>query len=431
MDNWIDITNFGFAIGGLVIAFIGLFINYSAYYLDNNSKIFFRLFFLFLVLYVSSNLLSQISLFYHYHSLVSLSRFAIFIESLSSSVLLLFFSMYLMKHLKNKKKKTMIFYIAFGLWVIYFAILVITQFTQNIYYFTDDNVYHRGRYYSLLLIPPILAIALNLLVIIKNKKALAPKIRKAFCFYLIIPLICSIVQMFTYGLFLIVIGTSISALLMMFYIVNEQVNMYILQKEETIKARTNTMLLQMRPHFIYNTMTSIYYLCEQNPDKAMETINNFTNYLRRNYSAISSSSTIPFKDELEHVQAYLAIEQTRFEDNLTVEFDTPNTNFRLPPLTLQPIVENSVKYGVDPELNPLHIKITSKETEKDNVITVTDTGPGFDENDPMPDDNKEPHVALKNIRERLDIMSNGSISIEKKAEGGTEVTIIIPKNYEI
>ncbi|MCR5624417.1 MAG: sensor histidine kinase, partial [Lachnospiraceae bacterium] len=142
-------------------------------------------------------------------------------------------------------------------------------------------------------------------------------------------------------------------------------------------------------------------------------------------------STIPFKDELEHVQAYLAIEETRFEDLLTVEFDTPNINFRIPPLTLQPIVENSVKYGVDPELAPMHIKISSVETDDNNVITVTDTGPGFDESSPMQDDNKEPHVALKNIRERLDVMSGGTISISKRAEGGTKVTIIIPKPYNI
>jgi LytS/YehU family sensor histidine kinase len=135
----------------------------------------------------------------------------------------------------------------------------------------------------------------------------------------------------------------------------------------------------MRPHFIYNTMTSIYYLCEQNPKKAMETIDNFTNYLRKNFSAIAKNGTIPFRDELEHVRAYLAIEKVRFEGKLFVEFDTPHTNFRIPPLTLQPIIENSIKYGVDPELEPLYITVQTNETDNGSEIIVIDNGPGFDE----------------------------------------------------
>ena len=201
---------------------------------------------------------------------------------------------------------------------------------------------------------------------------------------------------------------------------------YVRQREENVQAQASINVLKMRPHFIYNTMTSIYYLCEQDPQKAMETINNFTNYLRKNFSAIAKHEAIPFREELEHTRTYLAIEQTRFEGKLFVEFDTPHVNFRLPPLTLQPIVENSVKYGVDPELDPLYITVSTSHKDNGSEIIVTDTGPGYIDNEATADDNREPHIAIDNIRERLAMMCQGTIQFSAREGGGTVVRIWIP-----
>ncbi|WP_294492173.1 sensor histidine kinase, partial [uncultured Ruminococcus sp.] len=117
------------------------------------------------------------------------------------------------------------------------------------------------------------------------------------------------------------------------------------------------MVLQMRPHFIYNSMMAIYYLCKLDADKAQQVTLDFTTYLRRNFAAIASENTVPFKDELEHTRAYLALEQAQFEDRLFVSFDTKHTMFRVPPLTLQPLVENAVKHGMDPDGDPLSISV--------------------------------------------------------------------------
>lgn len=74
---------------------------------------------------------------------------------------------------------------------------------------------------------------------------------------------------------------------------------------------------------------------------------------------IASKNTVQFKDELEHTRAYLAVEQAQFEDSLFVSFDTPHTLFRVPPLTLQPILENAVKHGMGTSSKPIHIsKVT-------------------------------------------------------------------------
>jgi sensor histidine kinase YesM len=93
----------------------------------------------------------------------------------------------------------------------------------------------------------------------------------------------------------------------------------------------------------------------------------------------------------------------------------------VPPLTLQPIVENAVKHGRDPNAGSLHISIQTRKTDKGSEITVTDNGCGYD-----PADDSEPHIALKNIRQRLSLMCGGSLTITPCEDRGTVVTVMIP-----
>ena len=93
---------------------------------------------------------------------------------------------------------------------------------------------------------------------------------------------------------------------------------------------------------------------------------------------------------------------------LTVEYDTPHTRFRVPPLTLQPIVENAVKHGMDPDSAPLRICIRTRETDAGHEITVEDNGPGFAQTNM---DESEPHIALANIQQRLEIMCGGTLTV--------------------
>ncbi len=181
------------------------------------------------------------------------------------------------------------------------------------------------------------------------------------------------------------------------------------------------MVLQMRPHFIYNTLMSIYSLCNQDPQKARQVTLDFTNYLRKNFNAVASDSAVPFSAELEHTRAYLAVEQAQHEEMLVVEFDMPFTSFRLPPLTLQPIAENAVKHGMDPYAGPLHVLIRTRKTSTGSEITVEDDGVGFD-----PAEKLRGHTTLANIRQRLDMMCGGTLEIAARDSGGTRVTIWIP-----
>ena len=426
MTDCIDLMNYGVVCAGLIVAIIGLFLTLSTPYMEKTNRRFFKIFFFLLFAYISSDLIGQLSLIMSGPDQAFVSRAAIFSESLFSSILMPMLTWYLLRCAGKKPWINPFLNSACILFFSYIILLTITQFTTGIYYITEDNVYHRGPWYPVLLLPPALLMLLNLAALFTYRKGLTIRQRKAFSIYLIVPLICMLIQMCSYGLLLIVIGTSISTLFMLIFIITDHMEQYVNEREENARAQASIMVLQMRPHFIYNTMTSIYYLCEQNPKKAMATIDNFTNYLRKNFSAIAKNGTIPFKEELEHVRTYLAIEQVRFENELFVEFDTPHMNFRIPPLTLQPIVENSVKHGVDPELDPLYISVQTSETDNGSEITVTDNGSGYEENENSANARKEPHIAIHNIRERLSIMCNGTLTISVREGGGTIVRIWIP-----
>ena len=214
----------------------------------------------------------------------------------------------------------------------------------------------------------------------------------------------------------------IKIILVELYLMARLVRRYQAQKDETVRQRTQVAILQMRPHFIHNTLMSIYYLCAQNPQKAQQVILDFSRYLQSNFTVIAREGTIPFSEELEHTRAYLAVEQARYQEQLFVEFDTPNTFFRVPALTLQPIVENAVKHGMDPDLEPLYITVTTEDTDRGIRIIVEDTGPGY-----APSDLDEPHFALNNIRERLKTMCGGTLDIAQREAGGTRVTVFVPQ----
>ena len=196
---------------------------------------------------------------------------------------------------------------------------------------------------------------------------------------------------------------------------------YQAQKEEAERQRMRAAVLQMRPHFIHNTMMTIYSLCAQDPQKARQVTRDFSTYLQDNFTAIAQEDTIPFTKELEHTKAYLAVEMARFEGQLFVEFDTPVTYFRIPPLTLQPIVENSVKHGIDPELEPLYVTVATEDAGNGVRIIIEDTGPGY-----VSQEKHESQIALDNIRDRLNVLCGGTLDIAPREAGGTKVTIFVP-----
>ena len=391
--------------------------------IDNWSKRFFRVLFTVLVLLSLSGLVEPFM--YSYSVSVAAPYFILILESLFLSLPLPMITAYLLHCCGENLRSSKLFHIVLSLEVIFVVLLTSAPFIGEFGYFIQNKEYYRGKYYPILLVPIIAIVLLNLASMIRNRKRLSHKAFLSFRIALLPITIALFVQIFVEIWPLIDICIVLSALSMYSLILSDQIEQDLSRQREIANQRASIMVLQMRPHFIYNTMTSIYCLCSQNPQLARQVIMDFTTYLRKNFTAIASSTPIPFSSELEHTRAYLAVEQAQYEDSLFVDYDTPHTFFRVPPLTLQPIVENAIKHGRDPYAGPFRISIRTRKTDCGSEIIVADNGRGFEQND-----NSEPHIALKNIQERLEIMCGGNLTITPNYGGGTLVTVIIPDNTE-
>lgn len=189
------------------------------------------------------------------------------------------------------------------------------------------------------------------------------------------------------------------------------------------EQQTQIMISQIQPHFLYNTLTSIYQLCYVDTKQAQKVIHDFSIYLRANMDGIQTKYPIPFEKELDHTKTYLEIELLRFSDILKVEYDIEVTDFRIPALSLQPLVENAVKYGIRSREDGGTVRISTRRRNGKIYISVEDDGMGFDVNESQNDGRS--HVGIENTRKRLKLMMDADLCIESKIGVGTITTIII------
>ena len=198
------------------------------------------------------------------------------------------------------------------------------------------------------------------------------------------------------------------------------------QKELALSESNNSLVLsQIQPHFLYNALTSIYRLCDVKPEAAKEAVSNFSKYLRGNLDSIKQKKMISFADELKHLQAYLSLEKIRYDDDLDIKYDIKTTEFFIPPLTVQPLVENAVNHGISDLPGGGLVTISTEEKHDYYEIRVSDNGVGFDP-ETVPEDVRS-HLGIMNVRSRLNIMCHGTLDIKSAPGDGTVAIIQIPK----
>ncbi|MBR5320318.1 MAG: histidine kinase [Clostridia bacterium] len=193
-------------------------------------------------------------------------------------------------------------------------------------------------------------------------------------------------------------------------------------------ANTSLMISQIQPHFLYNALNTIKYLIKRDPKSAEKAVISFSKYLRGNMDSITQKAPIPFTDELEHTKHYCDIELLRFGDKLNIVYDTPVTNFVIPALSVQPLVENAIKHGVTKKIEGGTVTVITNEDENNYIIKIQDDGVGFDVQNPdLKPSEAHAHIGVNNVRERLINMINAEFIIESQIDVGTCVTIKIPK----
>lgn len=341
-------------------------------------------------------------------------------------IILAVFADYLVSFIATKTRiSRRIVHVMSGLCVIAILLVIVSQFNHMYYWFDENNVYHRGDWYWLSQVWPIVLMIINLGIMFRYRHSLSRREMLGLLTYELFPIIAMIIQIFVFGLTLLYIGTTVSMFIIYVSILVEQSKRLKEQEQELTESRIAIMLSQIQPHFLYNSLVVIKHLCIADQNEAREAIVDFSDYLRMNLDSLSQKTPIHFSKELEHVKTYLSLQKRRFGDTLQVEYDIQAESFLLPSLTVQPLVENAIRHGITMREDGGTVTISTREQETCWQITVHDNGIGFDASAPKEDGRS--HIGIDNVRNRLHTMSGGDLSIQSELGVGTSASIFIPK----
>ena len=379
-------------------------------------------------------------------TLVYASNFLVF---LFSDILLLLYHGYICSWIFEKnqaeKRKNRRVNVVYAICTLAILLVFISQFTHLYYYIDGANCYHRNPAYYISLLFPVLGMLLDLSLLIQYRRNFDREILAGLISYIILPLLGAVALLFYYGISWINIAVSVSAILMFMETMIEQgktvavqerklaaQELQLAQQERTLaqrerdltESRINSMLSQIRNHFIFNTLGVISGYCKIDPEKADEALACFARYLRRNMHYLEEKDMIPFETEAAQIEDYVALEQMRFEDQIEFGEDFQVTDFQIPPLTVQPLVENAIKHGLTRPGKKGSVCLFTRREEGAVIIEVVDDGVGFSPRELE----KSTSLGIRNIRYRLEHMADARLIIESAPGEGTRAVIRIPEN---
>ena len=195
-------------------------------------------------------------------------------------------------------------------------------------------------------------------------------------------------------------------------------------EKQLVQAQMRMLQAQIEPHFLFNTLANIQTLIPRAPDKASLMLDNFIAYLRQSLTA-SRAQEGTVKQEVDLLRNYLELLKIRMGDRLQFEFDIEHDlqGASLPPMLLQPVVENAIKHGLEPKVEGGRVRVTARGSSEQMVLTVADNGLGFSDHA----DSSGAGVGLANLRERLAVLYDGRATLTvADAAPGTVITIQMP-----
>lgn len=193
-----------------------------------------------------------------------------------------------------------------------------------------------------------------------------------------------------------------------------------LQKSRAELEQSNLKLLlaQIQPHFIYNSIMALQSKSVDNP-VLYHGIKSFGKYLRATLESLTDNPLVSFKDELNNIKAYLQIETLNYGDRLKVEYDIEFDDFMVPMLSVEPLVENAVRYGIGTYENGGLVQIIVRDESDCILIKVTDDGSGG--NKITDAQQKRKSIGIENVRLRLKALDMGELTISQDKHGTSSV----------
>ena len=314
--------------------------------------------------------------------------------------------------------------------VIYAVVLIFNRFHPVLFHFNDEGLVSERMVDHISTIIDLICLVALCAVTLFSKLKWTRKLSFLCC--ILFPSLLTVLSlnMTVYNNNIYVISDLITFVMLpvflIFYNTNDELEKEVLRREkEQIELQVSAMISQMQPHFLYNSLSVIAALCEEDPGLAAKATNTFSEYLRENIGFANKSEPISFSEELRHIEAYVWLEELRFPNKLKVEYDVKCTNFPVPALSVQPMVENAIKHGICKTRKGGTVRILTFETEGYYHVVVADDGAGFDASQAICDGKQ--HLGIDNSRYRIREMVGGSLDVASVPGEGTIVTIKIPE----
>jgi sensor histidine kinase YesM len=213
-----------------------------------------------------------------------------------------------------------------------------------------------------------------------------------------------------------VLGTSILIALFittLFQLFFRSKSRQIAAENRATEAQLRLLQAQIEPHFLFNTLANVVSLMEADPKRAKSMLEAFVEYLRASLSGLGNGRHT-LGDEIDLIDAYMRIIKIRMEDRLEYAIEVPAAlrGLTLPPLTLQPLVENAIVHGLEPQIAGGHVRVGARSDGRSLVVTVDDDGAGLAEPARAGGRRAGSGTALANIRSRLEQAYGSSASLD-------------------
>lgn len=311
------------------------------------------------------------------------------------------------------------------------AFVICLSGTDLIFYVDEFGYYQSGPYYAVIELSIVAGLLIDTLLVFYYRESLPLRNMINLLIFAISP-ICAVLLAPIWYPAPVYMAFTISCFLLYNMFVSELTDRFnetekqLAEIEKTLaENRISTMMSQIQPHFIYNTLGTVEYLCKTNPEEAAELVHDFTLYLRGNFTELDSINVVSLGQEIKHVEHYVNIEKKRFPD-IEVIYDLKANGFYLPALSIQPLVENSIKHGLMGLESGGTVTISTYETDKYYGVSVSDNGVGFNVEEIYADKNK--HIGISNVKERIELLTKGTLGIKSEINKGTIAEILIPKS---
>lgn len=318
-------------------------------------------------------------------------------------------------------------FVEWGIFIFGALILIINAVYPFIFYIDDA-----GRYVRLPLffwVPGFIGfigILTTMAVALVYSKYMMNIERAAVVSFLTLPLVGIIIKLFNHETPFVTIAIVISVIILFISYEASYVQFLVEKEKKLSEEKLKLVNQQMKPHFIFNTLTLIRYQCLTAPNDAAQTVTEFSNYLRCITDYLTENDCIAVEEELDIVKNYLRIQSKRFGDGIKLEYDIEETDFDVPPFSIQTLVENAIHHGLNSGKSDKGVvRISTKKDGKNYIVTVEDNGKGFDTSGLR--DTEKNSVGIMNTRNRVEIMCKGGLLIESEPQKGTRAVIVIPE----